>query len=503
MATMEQRVTVKIRGSWLLIENIPDQIYPQFTSALSYDKTVYDYTANFRGGSISASRVRVACYKSLHKDNQPKAILARAGFLTRVTSLLEKNNVPFDVQDLSTNIGKYFVNLDALEGYELRDQQADCLKQILLNRGGIIKAATGYGKTFLIPLICKVFSEATIHIVTKRKDVARGIVRECTSHDVKVGLITSGQPTAPGRILVCTAGSLDRTKYDADLVILDECHELVTPHYLEKLMRYKNARFYGFSATAEERADNAHFHLEQLCGPVIYRAEYKEVCKEGNIVPIVIQWIRVPAVGGIPASSQMPFHYLRKALRNHVQRNKTIVDVARKYKDSGNQVLIITKTVEHALLLARDLPEFELCCGTLTDKHLRTAQRYQMDLSKLRQNIKNRNELALAFRNRSIMGAIATEIWTTGVSFDDLEVLIRADADTSKISTAQVPGRVCRLPQKTDKAFGLVVDFIDEFHTQLYARSLARYRAYKKMGWTQCDENLQPISSFPRIYTKI
>jgi hypothetical protein len=83
------------------------------------------------------------------------------------------------------------------------------------------------------------------------------------------------------------------------------------------------------------------------------------------------------------------------------------------------------------------------------------------------------------------MGAIATPVWATGVSFDGLQVLVRADGGGSETNNHQWPGRVARIDPQTNKSYGILVDFIDRFDRWAYGRSLLRRKTYKKNGWVQ------------------
>ena len=92
-----------------------------------------------------------------------------------------------------------------------------------------------------------------------------------------------------------------------------------------------------------------------------------------------------------------------------------------------------------------------------------------------------RDELQFAFRDRRILHAISTGVWGTGANFPGLNVLVRADGQSSDISSTQLPGRVTRTSE--GKAVGYVVDFDDKFDTSLNRRSQQRIRCYRKKGW--------------------
>ena len=92
-----------------------------------------------------------------------------------------------------------------------------------------------------------------------------------------------------------------------------------------------------------------------------------------------------------------------------------------------------------------------------------------------------RDQLQFMFRDRKIMRAIATGVWGTGVNFPGMNVLIRADGQSSDIASTQIPGRVTRTSE--GKSVGIVIDLDDRFDKRLYRRAQQRVRVYKKKGW--------------------
>ena len=83
---------------------------------------------------------------------------------------------------------------------------------------------------------------------------------------------------------------------------------------------------------------------------------------------------------------------------------------------------------------------------------------------------------------------ISTDVWATGVDFEQLSVLVRADDRDSDIVDVQGPGRVSRIytaPDGTRKEVGEVIDCMDTFDPTFYRKSLGRRNSYKLLGWEQ------------------
>jgi hypothetical protein len=156
-------------------------------------------------------------------------------------------------------------------------------------------------------------------------------------------------------------------------------------------------------------------------------------------------------------------------------------------------VLILVDTVDHALRLRKFLPEFFLCYNeqSLRDPNKRRfyARLGLMEMDEPIVSASMREELRQKFKNRELMGVIATSVWARGVSFDSLEILIRADGGASDTRNIQLPGRVGRIDPVTKKAVGLLIDCYDAFDDNTRDRSDGRRRSYGKRGWTQYMEN--------------
>ena len=103
--------------------------------------------------------------------------------------------------------------------------------------------------------------------------------RAALSFGVEVGLLGGGyydiQP-----LTVTTYDSaylnMDRLGNRFGLIVFDECHHLPGPTYgLAATCAIAPFRL-GLTATPE-RADNAHTHLDQLIGPIVYRREITQL----------------------------------------------------------------------------------------------------------------------------------------------------------------------------------------------------------------------------------
>jgi superfamily II DNA or RNA helicase len=144
---------------------------------------------------------------------------------------------------------------------------------------GVVVLPTGTGKTHLASMAIERAGRPTL-IVTPTIDLMNQWYDELTlSFGVDVGLLGGGyydiQP-----LTVTTYDSaylnMDRLGNRFGFIVFDECHHLPGPTYgLAATCAIAPFRL-GLTATPE-RADNAHTHLDQLIGPVVYRREITQL----------------------------------------------------------------------------------------------------------------------------------------------------------------------------------------------------------------------------------
>ena len=397
--------------------------------------------------------------------------LLPVGFYSFVKQLCNKLQIPasFDL-----NYPPIKTNLSVLENENLRPYQKEFIQKIIdgitQGTGGILSAPPAFGKSYILRLLVDIFPESVIDIVSRRRDVIGTIRKYLEQDNIAYGLVTTGSRTY-GRITLYTAQSLNHSPFNADIVILDEAHELVTDAIFKKLFSYKDARMIALTATPDTRYDNRHRRLEALAGPILFSVDYKTTVNLGLNKPVVVFWYEIEE-GYVPEGATT---ILRKRMGIWYNKylNQKVAEIAKKYYEQGKQVLVLVDALAHAKNIAQLLPEFVVCYGSGRKKGFGNLSRGQ------------REKIRKAFEKREIMGVIATKIWSVGVSFNDLEVLIRADGTGSHTESIQIPGRVSRIPELSSKEYGIVVDFDPTFDVRLHAQALRRQRYYRKYGWIQ------------------
>lgn len=365
-----------------------------------------------------------------------------------------------------------------------RYRQRECVGTVAQALGGVINAIPAFGKTEMLCRLAVLFPTAKFAVVTSRRDVAQTIFRRLTRVIPQVGFVGDGKRKY-GRVTVYVSKSLRHADPDVDFMFADEAHELCTDTDAEMILRtFVYSRNFAFTATPYGRKDGTSIRLEYMFGPQIFYLSWQEGTANGLVVPVEVRWLNVQ-MDINPAAGYSNDTYVKKhGLWNNTIRNTIIASAALSHGDE--QVLILVDTIEHAVRLHQLLPGYSLCYGNSEDA------RFDEFVSEgtLPEGYKalkpaDRERMRQEFEEGTLRHVIATDVWSTGVSFEQLTVLIRGAAGDSETADDQAPGRVVRTHEASGKAIGIVYDCWDYFDKRFAAKSAARFRRYKKKGWTQ------------------
>lgn len=465
---------------------LPPEILQQLAPHLTYDhKTVlrghdaWDPATGAREGIQIESR-------DLFRLEQGR-LTTGYGFIPKLTRLLQGAGHNVHYMDLTPPRQRpdcYTPDWDNLHRhFEPRARQIECLENIVQVEGGIINATMGFGKTHLFSAMCWLYPHAKIAIVVKPKDVAARIVRQLTRHFPNVGMIGGGKKVKGERITVFTAGSMHHSDGDFDFLLADEAHQLMASKLSESLGRsFRQTRNFGFTATPEGRMDGAHVKLEMFFGPEIFRLLYPEAVRLGLVVPIRVRWLPM-RLDCNPAHNKTGVSRMRWGIWRNQARNAVFASDARQY-DNDTQVLMAVATVDHAIHLWNLLPEFTLCYSNSEDVDFDGYKRSGLLPQNFRPiNSARRDEFRTAFEEGRLKKVIATDVWSTGVDFEQLQVLYRCDARESEELSSQWGGRPSRIYD--GKEYSEVIDAIDYFDKTLERKSLKRKSHYRRHEWEQ------------------
>ena len=510
------RVLVHVSGNSLAVSGVdfdgmcrlPVGLLAELEEMASYTQVNYDrgaHTWNKRTGKRQHAVSSTLC--RLYDVDEMGRLCCGAGYLDSALAIIKKHGLQAKMVTDAVNHprpNRYEQDWESVcDSFEFRYRQEECLISMVARERGICLAPPAFGKTTLFRAFCRLFPKANIHIIAPGLSTQRRIVRELLRYFSCVGEV-SGAKTLWDRITVVSADSIlrvqgtDRHSYEnADIVLADELHELVTEERIRGLSCYQDARMYGFDGSFE-RFDGRCALAEQLFGKVAFEISYEEAEKNKMVVPIVVDWINashlenplpydVAVSAGDDSRCYRDDQRDRACVWNHEARNRLIADYALKLPDDV-QTLILVNSIDHALELKKLLPDYVMVYDKINDKS--NPRRYEMAVERgildpvLDPIVSKRLRLKYQdqFEDRKILKAIATDVWIKSVNFESLEVVIRADARVSYASSIQGPGRVCRVSD--GKSCGKVVDVYDGFHRIYEERSRKRWKHYAKQGWT-------------------
>lgn len=484
------KVTLLKSGNRIVVDPTTDKIWDILAPKLTFTekKFVHGWEARQRrmNHELPFDMIDWECFGEDHKGR----LATSFGFWLKIKRALAAKGYKVVVYDMTPHPKpQVFEPLwDRLAEFDiqLRHGQPEFLSSLFSNRCGRFLCPPGYGKTFLIGVAGLLLPKARIDIVTTRVSVARErIYPELCTMLPDVGMVGGGVKRQGHRVMVYTAGSMHWAAGDADILFGDEGHELVSDDKAGKFAKWDGSRNFAFSATWDKRLDHKDMRAEGIFGPIIYTMPYAEAKDHEMVVPIRVIWTPVTMDVDPCEGSADPTDRKRQAVWKNEYRNQLIAKDARRY-DEDTQVLITCETLEHAMHLKGLLPEYTLVYreeGLDWRDRKRYIKQRLITEDEPDMTLERRIKLTKAFGLGKLKKVICTTVWNVGVSFNNLEVLIRADAGGSPVNDTQIPGRVSRTAE--GKQVGIVHDYMDQFSTGFKTKASKRRDSYEENGWEQ------------------
>ena len=358
-------------------------------------------------------------------------------------------------------------NLRAI-GKEARPYQESAAKAAVDTDRGIIRLATGGGKTLIAALITAKLGKPTIIYVigkdllyqlqdffSKIFNEPIGIIGDgkCEIRNINIATVWSvGQSLGLKNNITLDDDGEPEKKIDPDkfrkikemllnssVHIMDECH-LAACDTVQVISRNIKAEYvYGMSASPW-RDDGADMLIEAFLGRKIVDVSARELIKQGYLVPPNIRFV-APAPYPFK-SGKYPSIYSKYIVEND-QRNSMILKATKSMVEQGFVPLVLFHTIKHGDVLF-DQMQNTVPTGLLSGK----------DSAKQREKIKDELE------SGKIKCLVASKIFDIGVDLPILSGLVIAGAGKSSVRALQRIGRVIR-PYK-GKKMSAIIDFADQ-----------------------------------------
>ncbi len=387
-------------------------------------------------------------------------------------------NIPYVKMDISHN-------LDKLKMVP-RDYQVRAVEEAMKNPRGIIRAATGSGKTLIAGLVAAQFNTPTIVYVIGLDLMSQFHKLFSQLFDEEIGMIGNGVCN-PKRITIATIWTIGRAlsikpknmvldedntdeEYnenntvkilkvlkDARVHLLDECH-VSTCETLQTI--YKNInpeRLYGLSGTPY-REDGSDLLVQAILGDKICDISASELIEKGVLAQPIIKFKKVPKI--YVESNTYQGIYKEYIVENDY-RNGLIISSTRDLVNKGYQTLVSFKQINHGKILHKLLQDQGIKCELLSGKD----------------KLDKRLEVKEKLLNKEIDVLIASTIADIGLDIPTLSGLVLAGGGKSLIRCYQRIGRCIR--SYPGKKYAAIVDFYDDIK-YLKKHSTLRYQLYKE-----------------------
>ncbi len=368
-----------------------------------------------------------------------------------------------------------------------RYYQNDIVNIALKNNKGIIRAATGSGKTLTTALLIAKLNKPTIVYVIGLDLLDQFHKLYSKIFDEKIGYIGNGI-CDPARITVASIWTIgkalnldnkkiidddfeiiekdiDKNKYSKILEVLknskihiyDESH-VVTTNTISAIHKEIDPEYiYGFSGTPF-RDDNSDLLINGILGEQLININASQLIKDGYLAAPIIKFITVPKMHLSNNSSYLSV-YKEYIVENEV-RNNLIIKHTKELLSKNYTPLILFKQINHGNILLEKFKKADIKCEML----------YGND------SLDRRNEIKQMLIDKQIDCILGSTIWDLGLDLPELNALVLCGGGKSSIRALQRIGRVIR-PYK-NKKFAAVIDLCDQAK-YLKQHSIRRYSIYK------------------------
>ena len=376
------------------------------------------------------------------------------------------------------------VNKRILKGYQfdLRRPQAEALEIVKNNPDsyGLIRMATGVGKTALGIEIIRHFGVSTIFMVPSKPILNQTITRFQEAFGRKnVGVYGDGKKRH-SYITVATYQSVNLASpeefKDYHLAIFDEVHHIAAETFFNAGLTQLPKVLYRYGLSAdEERADGGTILVTAATGPVIYDYPASEGIKDKYLAKptfIIYQITRTSgnyiewktdrktkkrAPIGIKQSEAYTGKSSHEAYKNWVLGNDELViaisGLVKTFNKAGKSVLILIDETEHGDKFRKYLPDAGYVYGGMSTNE-------------------TNQEL---FNQRKLKTIVATSTLGEGADTVPVDVLINL---MGGMRPKQPNGRALR-NEDGKKPTTLIIDFDYPNSPVLHRHSLARQKVHK------------------------
>lgn len=393
------------------------------------------------------------------------------GLLAECVRILKFNKVEFEINDNRGMVTdpKSLVVSEA-SSFSPRHYQAAALASAIKHGSGIIKAATGSGKTAIISMLTGHYNVNTvIYVIGVELLYQMKSTIEWLYPEIEVGVVGDGKCEIR-QITIATIWSaaaafnkkaetfdsdmtkdnkkvssenkkkIQRMVSSAKMFILDECQFAAakTVQFLHSASTNASHRFLFSASPWRDTGDD--ILIEAVAGKRIFDLDASTLIKEGFLVKPKIYFLDVPPVRNVGKTYHDVY---RNYIVENDERNDLIIKSAKKLLEKGKKVLILVVRVGHG----------EVILSKLQDAGIAT------DFLDGQKSTKKRLSCIQSMKDGDIDVLVASKIFDQGVDIPELDALILAGSGKSSGRALQRIGRVIR--KYEGKKIATVIEFMD------------------------------------------
>jgi superfamily II DNA or RNA helicase len=407
------------------------------------------------------------------------------GLISIVRNFFDKYRILYEIHD-ERDVSEHEEPLSIHE-IELRDYQKKVVKKSIRNQRGIIKVATGGGKTVIGAAIAASLSCNTIFCVHTKDLLQQTWETFSKILQIDIGRVGAGFMEVQ-KITVCMIQTLNSVlghkyipadEYDRyreipgmenrkliagmlsgiQCVIIDEAQHISAQSYVNLMQALPKARYrFGMSGTPW-RNDGRDLVLQAYAGREIVNINASWLIKHGYLsrptIYIISTWKKYKS---------LDISY-QKAYKEYIvecdRRNRLICQYAEYFHQTGRKLLITVNQIKHGKILLEQMKSmFDARIEFLTS---------EIDLKK-------RTVLLNEMRYRDLSIIMGTSLCDEGLDIPIVDALILAGAGKSNIRILQRIGRTLRL--HPDKKNPVIIDFNDRIRFFM-GQARKRFEIYK------------------------
>ena len=388
-----------------------------------------------------------------------------AGLLRMVTAQAEVDDVQLNVIDQPQLLA---VDTTADIGW-LDDTQKKAFNRALVKRNGILKLATGSGKTEIAVALMYAHKCNCLFLVHKTNLLHQTADRFFKRTGERAGII-GDSVFVPGRVTIATYQTLTKMLLGArrketlaflesiGIVVADECHVVPSNTAYTIVMACKKAELrIGLSATPLERSDQRSIYAIAALGPIMFKVNAAHSISTGRLVAPTIRMVRC-----VHPSNRGGWQFVyRKFVLENDARNALI---AHAVKLAAKPCFVFVKQLQQGAMLLKTIRRAGINAEFVNGSH----------------NTEQRKAAIKKLVRHDIDVIVTTPVFQEGVDVPSLASVVMAGGGASHIAALQSIGRALRA--NDGKTSAEVWDIMDLGINSLQKHAEARATAYRNEG---------------------